>query len=260
VPVTILTVTFEDRLRADSFGDDAAQYDRARPSYPSELFDDLLPDDKCNVVDVGCGTGIVARLLAKRGCSVIGIEPDGRMAQLAMGHGLTVEISTFEDWDSHGRTFDVLTAGQSWHWVNPTRGAEKAAAVLRPGGRFGVFWNGLRHDPVVTEGFDRIYSRLAPHLLDDSVALGTNRPSGDPDDRAFRTLNAFTGLEERAYSWQRAYPTNAWLDELPTHSGHRTLPARVLSSVLDEVGELIEGLGGRIVVDYTTSGLFGERR
>jgi hypothetical protein len=73
-------------------------------------------------------------------------------------------------------------------------------------------------------------------------------------------VKAFTRLEERSYSWQKSYTTDAWLDELPTHSGHRTLPAGTLSTVVEEVGELIEGLGGQIVVDYKTSGLFGERQ
>jgi SAM-dependent methyltransferase len=251
---------FEDRARAGSFGVDAAQYDRARPGYPSELFDDLLPDGKCSVVDVGCGTGIVARLLGERSCSVIGVEPDPRMAEIARGSGLTVEISTFEEWDSRGRVFDALTAGQSWHWVNPAQGAEKTAAVLRPGGRFGVFWNGLRHDEDVAAGFERIYSRLAPQLLLDSVALGTARPSEDTAEPAFIHVGRFTRLQTHSYTWQRSYTTNAWLDELPTHSDHRTLPPHVLANVLEAVGELIDGLGGEIVVHYTTAGLFGERR
>lgn len=230
------------------------------PARVVRLFDELLPNGACAVVDVGCGTGIVARLLIERGCSVIGVEPDPRMAQVATAHGLNVETSTFEDWDSQGRTYGVLTAGQSWHWVNPLRGAQKAASVLRSGGGFGVFWNGLRHDPAVSEGFERIYSRIAPHLLVDSVALGTTRPSGDPDEPAFEEVRAFTRLERRSYSWQRSYTTDTWLDELPTHSGHRTLSPEILARVLGEVGELIEGLGGKIVVEYTTAGLFGERR
>ena len=251
---------YDDRARAASFGDDATQYNRARPGYPAELFDDLLSDGNCTVVDVGCGTGIVARFLLERGCSVTGVEPDHRMAEVARGSGVTVEVSTFEEWDSRGRVFDALTAGQSWHWVNPAHGAEKVAAVLRPGGRFGVFWNGLRHQDAVVAGFERIYSSLAPHLLVNSVALGTSQPSGDPDEPAFVHSGAFTNLERRSYKWLRSYTTAAWLDELPTHSGHRTLPPEVLASVLDAVGELLEGLGGAIEVDYTTSGLFGERQ
>ena len=73
----------DDRRRAGSFGDDADQYDRARPTYPAPLVDDLLDDgthDVLDVPDVGCGTGKVGRLFAARGCAVLGVEPDERMA------------------------------------------------------------------------------------------------------------------------------------------------------------------------------------
>ena len=79
---------FEDRSRAESFGDIAEAYDRARPSYPPALFDDLLADGARTVLDVGCGTGIVAALLAARGCDVLGVEVDERMAQVARAKGI----------------------------------------------------------------------------------------------------------------------------------------------------------------------------
>ncbi len=66
-------------------------------------------------------------------------------------------------------------------------------------------------------------------MLVDSVALGTAGPSGDRDEPAFRQTRAFARLERRAHEWQRSYTTSAWLDELPTHSGHRTLPPHVLA-------------------------------
>ena len=51
---------YQDRQRAESFGNDALRYDRARPTYPTALVDDLLagrPGDQLRVLDVGCGTG-----------------------------------------------------------------------------------------------------------------------------------------------------------------------------------------------------------
>ncbi len=44
----LLEVAFEDRVRANSFGDDPTQYNRTRPGYPSKPFDDLLRDGECN--------------------------------------------------------------------------------------------------------------------------------------------------------------------------------------------------------------------
>src|ERR1700730_12715980 len=109
----------EDRRRAGSFGDDAEQYDRARPAYPSNLIDHLLRASPKLVVDAGCGTGIASRLLVARGGQVVGVEPDGRMAAIARRRGLAVEEGAFEDWDPAGRQFDLLVSAQAWHWVDP---------------------------------------------------------------------------------------------------------------------------------------------
>lgn len=253
-------MVFEWRDRAESFGDDAEQYDRARPGYPPELIDDLVADGVRDVVDVGCGTGIVARLVADRGCDVVGVETDARMAEVARGKGLEVEVARFEEWDAGGRVFDLLTSGQAWHWVEPERGARQAAAVLRSGARLALFWNSLQHDAEVAAAFEEIYTRLAPALLVGSVSLGTVQVSGVEDADAFRATGEFIDLETRAYDWDRRYTTATWLDELPTHSGHRVLPADVLGAILDEVGAMIDRRGGALAVGYRTAGLFGRRR
>ena len=58
---------YADRSRAESFGSVAEQYDRYRPSYPAALIDDLVAPRPADVLDVGCGTGKAAVLLAARG-------------------------------------------------------------------------------------------------------------------------------------------------------------------------------------------------
>ncbi|MCK9898408.1 class I SAM-dependent methyltransferase, partial [Frankia sp. AgB32] len=127
---------------AESFGSDPERYDRARPRYPDAMVRRIAaaapgPD----LLAVGCGTGIDARQFQGVGCRVLGIDPDPRMAAFARRGGLDVEVATFEDWNSAGRTFDGVVAGQSWHWIDPTAGAARAAEVLRPGGRLAVYWN-----------------------------------------------------------------------------------------------------------------------
>ena len=79
-----------NRSRAESFGAGARAYDRARPSYPSALIDDVLADGPRAVLDVGCGTGKLARLIAERGVPVLGVEIDERMAEVARAHGIDV--------------------------------------------------------------------------------------------------------------------------------------------------------------------------
>ena len=127
-----------DRARAESFGSVAADYARLRPAPPAALVDELVALAPSRVLDVGCGTGKVAGALAARGLSVLGIEIDERMAALAP---VPVELASFEDWDDRGRTFDLITFGDSWHWIDPERGWRKIARVLAPGGTVVRFWN-----------------------------------------------------------------------------------------------------------------------
>ena len=51
------------RQVAEGFGADAGRYDRARPTYPADLVDRIIAASPGrDVLDVGCGTGISARL------------------------------------------------------------------------------------------------------------------------------------------------------------------------------------------------------
>ncbi|HEX7096284.1 MAG TPA: class I SAM-dependent methyltransferase [Acidimicrobiales bacterium] len=251
----------EDRRRAGSFGEDAEQYDRARPGYPSQLVDDLLVGDVRDVLDVGCGTGKVARLLAARGCRVLGVEPDPRMAAIARQHGLMVEESTFELWDPRGRTFDLVVAGQSWHWVEPDRGATKAASVLRSNGRLAVFWNRALLPPEVKAAFADVYARVTPGLDRHSILLGN---VGDErfsaTARSFRRDPALGNARLHTYRWQHRYTRDEWLDLVPTHSDHRTLPPPVLSRLLDELGAAIDAMGGSFGLTYETIVVSARRR
>lgn len=111
-----------DRTRALSFGDDPATYDQRRPSYPVALVDDLMATSPHRVLDVGCGTGIASRLFAVRGCAVLGLEPDERMAAFARSKGTIVEVATFETWQASPEPFDLIVSGQAWHWVDPAIG------------------------------------------------------------------------------------------------------------------------------------------
>ena len=147
---------------AEPFGSDAERYNRARPSYPGALVERIVaaspgPD----VLDVGCGTGIAARLFQATGCGVLGVEPDARMADLARQSGVDVEVAKFEDWDPAGRQFDAVIAAQAWHWVDPVAGAAAAARALRPGGRLALFWNAVQPPPALGEAFGASTARCS---------------------------------------------------------------------------------------------------
>lgn len=249
----------EDRVRAGSFGEDAEQYDRTRPTYPAALIDDLLADNPRMVLDIGCGTGIASRLLVDRGCQLIGVEPDPRMVALARTHGVVVEEASFEQWKPGARTFDMLVSAQAWHWVDPDVGSAKAATVLRPTARIGLFWNVGYPPSNLKEQFEEVYARLAPGFGSHSVLLGNAGDRFEVTANALRSTGAFLNVAVKKYTQAKEYTTEQWLDQLHTHSDHRLLPSNRRLLLLDGVAKLIDNAGGRFVMSYETVLVSGTR-
>jgi SAM-dependent methyltransferase len=149
---------------AESFGADVERYDRTRPPYPDALVERIVAASPgLDVLDVGCGSGIEARQFQAAGCTVIGVEPDARMAEFARRSGVEVDVATFEAWHPD-RNFDAVIAGTSWHWVDPVLGAAKAARVLRPGGRLAPFHHVFQPPPEVAEALAEAYRQVATEL------------------------------------------------------------------------------------------------
>ena len=238
---------------AESFGIDPARYDRARPPYPAQLIERIAAPE---VLDIGSGTGIVARQLQAAGCRVLGVDPDERMAGFARTSGVDTEVATFEAWDPAGRTFDAVVAGQSWHWVDPATGLDKVKQVLRPGGRFAVFAHAFQAPPEVAESFAEAFRRVAP---DSPVNL---QAAGNPVEiyqagfakvgDAFRAAGGFGEPEQWRFDAERSYTRDAWLEQLSTTGGLTPLPADRRAEVLRHVGATIDQLGGGFTVPLTT--------
>jgi SAM-dependent methyltransferase len=249
--------------RALSFGADADGYDEARPSYPIALVDDLLGEGATAVLDVGCGTGKAARLFLARGARVLGVEADERMAAVARRHGVSVEIARFEDWEPHGRQFSLLTAGQSWHWVDPERGPRKAAEVLEPGGRLALFWN-LRERPVeeVARALEALYSQHAPELAGAAMAIGAPIEARGLESHldVVASTERFEDCEVRHYRWTHRYDPASWRALLASQSDHHLLPDDRRQRLLDAAAEVIEAFGGLLEVSYVTLALLARRR
>ncbi len=248
---------------AESFGSDPERYDRTRPAYPDAMIERIVASSPGrDVLDVGCGTGIVARQFQAAGCALLGVEVDARMAEFARRTGIEVEVSKFEDWDPAGRTFDVVVSGQTWHWIHPVAGAASAARVLRPGGRLAVFWNVHVPPAELVEAWNAVYRRVVPDSL---FARGT-MPGLEAYSRFFtmaadgiRAVGAFGESEQWRFDWEEVYTRVQWLDQVPTAGGHSRFPPATLEALLDGIGAAIDQTGGSFTMRYATVAVTSER-
>jgi SAM-dependent methyltransferase len=250
---------------AESFGEDAAHYDRARPRYPGELIDrvlDGLPGR--SVLDVGCGTGIAARQFQDAGCAVLGVEPDPRMAAFAAGHGVPVEIAKIEGWEPAGRTFDALIAAMTWHWVDPVKGAAQAARVLRPGARAALFWNAFQLPPGLVTAFAEVYARVLPGhpMYQHGLKAGRDvyAPFLTSTAGVLQDTGAFEDAEQWRFDWRQTYTRDQWVDLAPTFGGHALLPQDTVAELMAGLGAAVDKVGGSFVVDYATVAVTAVRK
>src|ERR1019366_2412133 len=128
-------MTPRDLSRGLTFDDAAASYDRFRPRYPRELFDDLAATGGISatsrILEIGCGPGVATEERMAGGWSVLGVDPGEQLARVARekfgDERFAVEVSTFDDWQVRGRSFDLLFSASAYHWVAPEVRWVKAA-------------------------------------------------------------------------------------------------------------------------------------
>jgi ubiquinone/menaquinone biosynthesis C-methylase UbiE len=132
------------------FTNRVADYIKYRPHYPPQVLEFLQMELGLSptsiVVDVGSGTGILAELFLRNGNLVYGIEPNQAMrqaAELQLSHYATfrslngtAEATTLEA----GRA-DFVTAGQAFHWFEPTLTGQEFQRILKPAGWVVLIWN-----------------------------------------------------------------------------------------------------------------------
>ncbi len=130
----------------------AGLYARARPSYPPAAVDYLVRTCALGpgsvLVDVGCGTGIAARLFAARGIPVIGIEPNADMRAQAEAEVLPegwprprYQPGQAEATGLPDAAADAVLAAQAFHWFQPDAALQEFHRILRPGGHVALMWN-----------------------------------------------------------------------------------------------------------------------
>lgn len=225
------------------FGRTAKDYARYRAGFPEQLFERLkgfgIGIEGQRLLDLGTGTGALARAFAKRGCEVVGLDPsEEQIAEAKRSDsraGSTVryvkgiaEVMGFPD-----DTFDVVTAGVCWHWFDAKRAATEVRRILAPNGRLViVHFDWLSADGNVVEATERLIRRYSRRpfwrtLAASAVksAIEKFKPAWSPTEGTgiypvrLATLAAtgFKGIESFSFDAAVRYSHEAWRGRVRSH-------------------------------------------
>jgi SAM-dependent methyltransferase len=245
----------------ETFEEAPELYDRVRPDYPEELFDDLarlvglLPGSR--VLELGCGTGQATVSLARRGYRVVAVEFGAGLAdvarkKLAPFPAVRVVNAAFEAWPLPTEPFDMVLAATSFHWIDRAIRVTKSADALRLGGALAVV--STHHVAGGDEQFFADAQSCYERWDAETPRGGVRLPAAAdvPSDREeLDGSGRFDRVVLRRYERELTYSASEYRDLLLSYSGHRAMEPDAQRGLLSCIVRLIdERYGGRIAKRY----------
>jgi SAM-dependent methyltransferase len=207
------------------FSGAAEGYARFRPGYPDALVDWVMTEaairEGSRVADLGCGTGILTRMLAQRGLDVTGIDPNEDMLAEARGAGGGAEyrLGDAEATGLPACSVALVTVAQAFHWFDLDTALGELHRILKPGGHVTALWNirdastpFMAEYDALLERFSREYRvveswettleklKLHPRVVGPREHRGRHAQRFDLDGlrgRAWSSSYVFRGVEDR---------------------------------------------------------------
>jgi len=199
--------------RIVQFGRTASDYARHRPGFPPSFFRKLhnkgfvLEGDQ--ILDLGTGTGTIARGLAGLGCKSFGLDPSEELlneARRISSAQIEYILGKAESIPFEASCFDVVTAGQCWHWFDADAATKEIRRVLKPNGRLIIANFDWRPEP----------GNIAQVTLD---LIPKHSPDWTPETRPgffrcipddIQTPRGFQKLEEYVYEEPVSFTLDSW--------------------------------------------------
>ncbi len=195
------------------FGKTASDYGTFRAGFPEALYDRLadfgIGETGQRLLDLGAGTGCLGRGFARAGCAVTGLDPSEAMIdearRLDSEAGVTTDYVTAhaEHTGFPDHAFDVVTAGQCWHWFDRSAAAAEARRLLKPGGALVIAhfdWIPLAGN--LAEATERLIERHNPDWTKGGGAGMPREWLADVAIAGFQTIESFSFDVHTPYSHQ----------------------------------------------------------
>jgi len=218
------------RKNAIDFGKAADDYARHRAGFPPKLFHRLadygIGQPGQRLLDIGSGTGTLARGFAARGCRVVALDRAAPLLaaarRLAEEEGVELEPvqAVAEALPFARASFDVVSAGQCWHWFHRPRAAAEARRALKPGGRLVIAhfdWIPLPGN--VVQATEELIIRYNPSWADLEVLRLSGSTGIYRDWLTDVAMAGFTDIETFSFDVDAIYTHEAWRGRIRASAG-----------------------------------------
>lgn len=106
------------------------------PAMGADVLAVLAPMANEDILDLGCGDGVLTARLMQSGANVTGLEPDPDLCSASKRAGIRVKQQDAHD-PFGANAYDAVFSNAALHWMRkPETVIANVFAALRPGGRF----------------------------------------------------------------------------------------------------------------------------
>ena len=252
------------------FNDIVDEYEKIRPEWISEIYDDIFkyakPKQGDNALEIGVGTGKATTPILNMGYNVTAVEINPKMADYSLKrfnhcNNFTVVVSSFEDALLNDNSFDLIYAASAFHWVDAETGLPKSLRLLKQGGTIALFrYNEIASPEYelynkVREAYHRYYDEFYNIPYRQSVRKNHNDfLTTEEIYKGYRFNNlqryGFENVSMKFYDVSLEYDSNEYISFLNTLSDHRNLPDSVKLPFYKEIKQVIDDNDGKYRIDY----------
>ena len=226
------------------------QFDRYRPRYSRELFDDLITYAGVGpgkaVLELGPGTGQATDPILDTGCDYHAIELGEHLAakmreKYGNRNNFTLVQDDFITHDFGEKQFDMIYSAATIQWIPEEIAFSKTFALLKPGGALAMMLTRgdyKSHNEALYEKIQRVYTA---HF----------KPETPYRHGSFGYANAtdygYVDFERREFYGKREMNADEYVAFCGTHCDHLVIPEPDKTLFFDGLRKVVQENGDRVV-------------
>lgn len=246
-----------------TFNTDEYNYDKSRPDYPKELFEDIFDYVKLsgnsNVLEIGIGTGQATLPFLNKCCNLTAVELGDKLASYCAqkySHfdNFSIINSDFIEADLPEKSFDLIYSATAFHWIPKDSGYAKIKSLLKSNGAVALFWN----HPFVSSVSDEtnlasmaVYEKYRPN---DKTTVEFDSIKCQEQINELKQYG-FTNIKSKVYKRIRRLTSEEYISLIKTYSDHNALPEKVRKAFENDMRQAIDSVG-RVINIYDTIDLY----